>query len=483
MVENTADVLPHSFRALAVKPTPKMNDVSVCQKPPDIVHFPVGVELAHEDLGDRTSPRFTASSSPIFIRGIMHKAVSARSFVARVQYDASAAAIAAAVGAPEQDVENLWLAGVRTPAKRTIDRRALSSKDLCMRFTPQSVLDSSIISSDTGAAPVTEAERACKDSGLEKGQFADLFQEDRKIDHHCIEFGNALIGKLEALAGTSRAFPRYQPPTKRRSMRTRSLDASSEDCVLQLDPSNTRDADSERRCGFSKRGSHTDLDLRCDGFAICKNGKGLYRSARGSSQMRQPEDGDDSVSFYFEVVIVDDKDSGGICVGVGTQSLALNKLVGSNTQSCGLHSSGQLVLNNGEFREFGKGFKKGDRIGCMVKLNCGYESVDPQTPLHSHNSSYSETVEPLAAMTKSQEEEVEVTFFVNGERQGRVREALWRDVREEERSLFPIVSLYKRDSKAVIQCCSKNWAARPREVDDGVMAVCGNDDDVHVTSV
>lgn len=203
-----------------------------------------------------------------------------------------------------------------------------------------------------------------------------------------------------------------------------------------------------RTCGFSDRGTHVDLQVLCDGLAITKTGSGLYRTARTASKLHVDSNG--VRHLYFEVVIVEDCDAGGICVGVSTNELPLNKLIGSNGSSIGLHSSGQIVSRGGEFRSFARGFGKGDRVGCRVTLGGG-DMCDGET-----------------------DRSIELRFWINGEWQGCVRERLGDRFATGEAELYAAVSLYRKASKAVIQCCQKDWAIDMDAVSDGghVEAVC-----------
>lgn len=394
--------------------------------------FPVGVQLSHHDLGEQAPP-ISPSSTPPFLRGIMHHPISARTFVATVQYDASAAAIAAAVGVSQHHVEQLWLAGVTTPAQMA-DRRPVSKNH--MRFTPQSLLDCTDMAErepDTMsiALSVPLSPRPCeRPAGLERERYADMFKEEPEMDKETIIFGNTLLQRLEKLAGCPPT-PCVQPRTKRRNMPSRRTCNEPP----QAAASQSQMVDQQGQCGFSERRTHIDIDVLCNGVGVYKTGGGLYRTAKSCSYMHSQRAG----NFYFEVVLVDDLSSGGVCIGVSTDALQQNKLVGSDHQSCGLHSSGQVVCDGGQFVPLGRPYTSGDRVGCLVTIP---ESGDF----------------------------IQLTYFINGLKEGSVKKGVWKGVDDENRKLYASLSLYKKESKAVIQCCPADWRGDGQE--KGAQPIC-----------
>lgn len=387
--------------------------------------FPVGLQLSHEDLPSVT-PTANSDASPTFIRAIMHRVVNPRPFLAHVQYDAPAAAIAAACAVPEHRVENLWLAAVRTPplqnSSLSPSRPAiLSHKDdhVRPRFTPQSLLDAADITNPMSNSACMSKKETTLHQLSKPSSFDHLFTRQRAVNSDCAEFGNALIGRLEVIAGCA-PFPRCCVAEKKRVRREGGVG----------------------KCGFCITYSHVDLDVFANGMALCKMGGGLYRTALTSGSIFVPKKGVRNV--YFEVAIVDDVGSGGICIGIGAPNMALNKLVGSDAQSCGLHSSGQIVCNMGDFRDFGNSFQNGDRIGCLVDVSANVE-----------------------------QQGVGLTYWINGVRQGRVVQKL----KCEERRFMPMVSLYKKSSKVVLLCCEKDWQLGKDNIafETQVSCVCSNE--------
>jgi SPRY domain len=190
------------------------------------------------------------------------------------------------------------------------------------------------------------------------------------------------------------------------------------------------------------------VDVVCDGFAICKTGAGLYRTAFGvprvSAQPSAP------TAFYFEVHVFEDCAAQGMTVGVAVPGM-LNpaKLVGSDLHSAGLHSSGALVSsspgNAGTFAEHAPtGFGKGDRIGVRI----AFPPADPHTSLAS--SAAADTHMPSSAPQTSS---AALTFTINGVAAG-PSIALSTP---HAHNLVPAVSLYSKGSKAVMRCCRADW--------------------------
>lgn len=69
---------------------------------------------------------------------------------------------------------------------------------------------------------------------------------------------------------------------------------------------------------------------------------------------------------------------------------------------------------------------------------------------------------------------VELRFWINGEWQGCLSERLGKGFASGEKELYAAVSLYKKGSKAVIQCCQKDWAVPMEALCEGgsVEPVC-----------
>lgn len=345
----------------------------------------------------------------------MHHEIDPTCHTSTVLYDATACHIAARVG-------------LRLDAVETSHR---------LRHPVPSVIDAP---SDVFAQRDGEAQDPGWGwGGLDRDAFADIFDHTSAVDEHVLEFAHQLMRRLHALSGA--ACPALGVGVRRRNApRDVSMDVSSgsSSSAGMRDSSGSNSSLDAIACGFSEKDAHVDIDILCEGLAIRKTGGGLYRTARALSRITN--------GAYFEVVVVEDCRAGGICIGVATEKLALNKLVGSDGASIGLHSSGLVVSGNGEFRQFGKAFKNGDRVGCLVRRG-------------THTMC---------------EGAVELEYWINGEWQGSVTEGLGEDVEVGKRTLYAAVSLYRKGSKAVMQCCKKDWAMWA-EVSDrrDAHAICG----------
>jgi hypothetical protein len=208
----------------------------------------------------------------------------------------------------------------------------------------------------------------------------------------------------------------------------------------------------------------------CDGFAIRKTRQTLYRTARAGAGAHPRLH--TQMSRYFEVHVVEDCGRDGMTVGLVTSALPLNKLIGSDAHSVGLHSSGQLVTSCGTFQPYApRGFTKDDRVGCLVSF-CGSDAVMVKNPhvtslgsrATSLQSDRSAGVASRMAQAASGSSDcaladvVEIEFFVNRESYGSVRLPLLKSLEgDEARTLYPAVSLYCAGSKAVIVCCEADW--------------------------
>ena len=243
-----------------------------------------------------------------------------------------------------------------------------------------------------------------------------------------------LILKLEALSTRSGQRIRHSRAAQHKSRRCASstcVSNTTDDHVVTCGSSclssGERTTSASTKCGFSFQLHHQDIQLLYGGIAIERIGGGLYRAALGASRITLDTEKACKKQVYFEVHIVDDVRSGGICIGVATENLPLNKMVGADFHSCGLHSSGQLVRRGGEFVPLGVPFHSGDRVGCVVCI-------------------------------ERDNDDVLLEFWINGIKRGETKEALWKSVKRDERALYPAVSLYRPGSKVVLRCCAADWA-------------------------
>lgn len=382
----------------------------------------MGIETEREPItaapGSPTSS--DGASSPAFLSSIMHRAVSAALFTHKVQYRACAEQIGAVCGVPAGHVASVWLSGEqcapcvrphskelpRAPAATLAPRRLhAAAARPAQRWMP---VDEPSVNVAPGM-PLDAAELVLKLEAYSSSRAKRLRRADRRA--------NANAGALSACSGDT--------------------DEESESvarCDYKICAQRTGGA---LYCGFSRAAHHADVKVLYDGLAIERTGTGLYRAALGAGRITM--EGGHGKWYYFEVHIVQDMVSGGICVGVATERLPLNKMVGADFASCALHSSGQLVQRGSQFVPLGVPFAAGDTVGCAVFVRSDSDMVD-------------------------------LAFWINGEKRGATTECLWKGLAKEERVLYPAVSLYRAGSKVLLRCCEADWTYAP--LDDELGANC-----------
>lgn len=301
-------------------------------------------------------------------------------------------------------------------------------------------------------------------SALGRGHFDELFVNRPILDDASKAFAAELMAKLSELAescpsdsrsggvqdfaANGAATVHVAPPSKTCSrFRKHSSSPSPSSCE-----SSRHGSDESPECGFGA--AHEAVSILCDGFAICKTGKGIYRTAFGRSAARPRSNS--QTKYYVEVHVVEDCGGDGMCIGLATPHLKLNQVVGANSSSVGLHSSGKLVCGN-DFLSYAKhGFSKNDRVGCKVSF-ASKKSAKFDGPAAPACSLETSAFSPLEALRQDASGWVEVEFFVNGMSCGIKSLPLFVDVPSSERVLYPAVSLFRTDSKAIIRCCPMDW--------------------------
>ena len=409
--------------------------------------FAVGVELCRTDLGDHTYTS-TSNPDPIFVRDIMHRPICARSFVAHVRYDAKPEDLANALDIQPADAHALWYLPPYSNKTYTISTLNQSQSHLTkvskqseeeevdMRFTPQSILDcesfvdpiNDIKMDDTNQLP------KCWGRQLDPIQYADLYEDSETSAQQSLEereFAQALTQKLVPL--TDKKEFCWQDDIN---------------ILTEKKKNNVQKRPIGRRCGFTCN-QLTDVELLCQGMAVSKTGRGLYRAARSLKRLEMNR------NYFFEMIIIDEhENSNGICIGIASSKMPLKRLVGGDESSIGLHSSGQIVRRNGEFVPFGKGFSGGDRVGVKVFVKKCNED--------------------------DKEMNVKLSFFINGEKQGCIEENLIDEDECSNMNIHPTVSLYKTGSKVVLQCCQQDWATNISQVcedeDEKIGSICEHED-------
>lgn len=183
------------------------------------------------------------------------------------------------------------------------------------------------------------------------------------------------------------------------------------------------------QCGFSKLGTHAQLNLSVDRSVVRKWGHGLYRAALGSGAAK-------GAYAEFEVGSLGGE-GGGVAVGVAPTGHALNRLAGSDGRSAGLHASGMIVTESGEWRKVCDRLEEGDVVGVAVGR--------------------------------------EVEFYVNGRFVGAV------GMEVEMECLKFVACLYYVGAEVRLRCCKNEWEyyeAALKRVKEGLRASCFAVEDV-----
>ena len=121
---------------------------------------------------------------------------------------------------------------------------------------------------------------------------------------------------------------------------------------------------------FHPNHTHEHLQLKYSGHAVCKQQKGLSRSAR----LRLPVCGPRLVlrgGVYVEFEVMLKKGEGGICVGLGHSTQVLHQTVGVPPGSLGFYSNGSIVRDGVWQVTGGITYQQGDVISlcCSEDVN------------------------------------------------------------------------------------------------------------------
>eukprot|EP00172_Hildenbrandia_rubra_P002520 Plantae.Rhodophyta-Hildenbrandia_rubra.ctg3406.p1 GENE.Plantae.Rhodophyta-Hildenbrandia_rubra.ctg3406~~Plantae.Rhodophyta-Hildenbrandia_rubra.ctg3406.p1 ORF type:complete len:434 (-),score=107.39 Plantae.Rhodophyta-Hildenbrandia_rubra.ctg3406:2058-3359(-) len=393
---------------------------------------PLGLEIHRTILNDDDGiTGDTMDTHDNFYASIMHQVVSTKLFSSTVVVDVDVCTVAGDLG---MDVGVL---------EESLYGRKVSGGGGCCGV--------GVLKREKEMGSVEDVVEIVDDEFKGDDRFKELFVKKKKVDEGVREFAEMLMVRLEGLESRE-----GREVGKRRRV-------GSGGAVADLVSARSVECEEENRCGFSSCGHHEDVQVLCDGFAVVKSGKGLYRSARAayglSSLGHKGKDGEYS---YFEVYVVEDCGKDGMCIGVATDDLQLNKLVGSNTSSVGLHSTGSIVADNGAFEPYGEGFKAGDRVGCLARRFGG--DLPPNSTITSFPSSLSVSCANLDISAFDADHGVELTFFVNGRPQPTILKAIKSGDSSNTKELFPTISLYQKESKAVLCCCPDDWKHAPQAV-------------------
>jgi hypothetical protein len=462
---------------------------------------PVGVATSSTDGGDLVAAN--GNASPPFVGSIMHRVVSTRGFVVDVLVRASRADVRRFVGGKcDTDDELAWLdignddwededtdisfatglavaqdENVRDDTERARSRALfyrcaqsdsvpiLTSRAECAgvstgrsrrrrrqrALSPRPSSLSSSLSSAGGSGGTSDEE--VEATGLPAVDAVCKLDAEGSAASSASVTACGLGGRFAGLAdvGVERACEEEVAFARDLYARLLAVDGCIvEDNLVESETKGNQiqSGNGTTRCGFGD--AHEAINVVCDNYAICKTGKGLYRTAFGVP--RPPALA--MSSFYFEVYVFEDCAQDGMTIGIASAaSLSLAKLVGSDAHSAGLHSSGRLVSSSGSFSDHSTaGFSKGDRVGVLVT----YPAL-ATTPSDPHSSlASSATLDRYSDWNVNVQTNVSfptVHFTINGMPAG--EPVLLPTIQP----LAPAVSLYRTGSKAVIRCCAADWGA------------------------
>ena len=421
-------------------------------------YIPIGLEVSRTDVPSSADGSDDNNGvSEHFVSQIMHRVVSTKLYCSTVLVDVEAENLAKNLGLSAKALEELDQAPLPRKNRRSTQpsrqRKRITMNQRQADGTSGKNLDNSTESID--------------ESLVTDSRFAELFEKPKEVTKEVEGFASQLIARLDLLVS-----PKQRPANKRKRTATESDICNNDDGSADSGAESDED-----QCGFSSSGHHPDIKVLCDGYAIVKTGAGLYRTAKGASDLSNDAVEMNSGPYsYFEVYVVEDCGKDGMCIGVATEDLALNKLVGSNASSVGLHSSGNIVSKQGTFEAYGEPFRAGDRVGCLVRRLGG--DLPPNSLIGSAAASASGSSGFLDASKEASSTSIEVTFTVNGRQLPTIHTSIDASESSEGCSplLFPAVSLYQKESKAVLCCCRKDWKNVPEVFKSKKVRVSGNSD-------
>eukprot|EP00300_Choanocystis_sp_HF-7_P005528 c14131_g1_i1.p1 GENE.c14131_g1_i1~~c14131_g1_i1.p1 ORF type:complete len:435 (-),score=84.46 c14131_g1_i1:1169-2473(-) len=175
----------------------------------------------------------------------------------------------------------------------------------------------------------------------------------------------------------------------------------------------------EQKVCFSAEGTHPDLQLSDTRMSVTRGTSSTYRSARIAKPIlpRTPT--------YFEILLQAQYASflqrrpGTFCVGFSTEQTPLGHLVGSQPNTLGLYSTGD-VISGGHWIKYARPFSEGSTVGVLA------------------------TYQPLAGSQWV----VECSFLVDGHAYGPAPAKLIVDSLQQ---IYPTVTLYSPQTMATLQ--------------------------------
>lgn len=267
----------------------------------------------------------------------------------------------------------------------------------------------------------------------------------------------------------------------------------------------------KRGCGCGWEGFGRKGTVAVDGIrGVVKRGRGGVYGCVGLMGGCAVEKGK---GYYMEIGV--GSGGGGVCLGIGVGedgddeigSSAVGRnhkgfkggLVGAGGCSIGFHSSGSLVEVDGEWKDFGRKWGCRDTVGMLVCINDGqdfavdgvaegvFEGADDDLNFSDVTSAPSGPSQKTSDDDEDEDDDkcprrhtvgahdvqthhrarparrrqcgttVEVSYFVNGEYCGVVRDPEVNAAVQSGRSVYPAVSIYKQGAEIECRCCPSRW--------------------------
>mmetsp|Transcript_14797 Transcript_14797/g.39651 ORF Transcript_14797/g.39651 Transcript_14797/m.39651 type:complete len:417 (+) Transcript_14797:2954-4204(+) len=143
-------------------------------------------------------------------------------------------------------------------------------------------------------------------------------------------------------------------------------------CAHAVDPEELRDAlgicmakSEPRSCGFSHSHCHSGLRISCQRKRVRKHMFGLFCTVRSRCGLSEADVG---TARYVEFELPRSVCARGLCIGIGTDDLALDRMVGSNESSVGFFTTGDIVKEN-RWKRYSQGFGAGDIVGLRIEIS------------------------------------------------------------------------------------------------------------------
>eukprot|EP00276_Gloeochaete_wittrockiana_P006541 CAMPEP_0184646742 /NCGR_PEP_ID=MMETSP0308-20130426/3502_1 /TAXON_ID=38269 /ORGANISM="Gloeochaete witrockiana, Strain SAG 46.84" /LENGTH=441 /DNA_ID=CAMNT_0027077041 /DNA_START=431 /DNA_END=1756 /DNA_ORIENTATION=+ len=156
---------------------------------------------------------------------------------------------------------------------------------------------------------------------------------------------------------SSPASPRSVPNSPTASKRLMWYDPSELPYLVRMKLFGERDGCNN----WNPHDRHEQIALSHANHCATMTTSNLYRSVRAVTPipLQKP--------VYFEMTFLDQRELGGICIGISSESFPLSACIGTRPDSFGLYSNGDTVCGN-RWERYGPHIWVGDTIGCLVQL-------------------------------------------------------------------------------------------------------------------